>query len=132
METVLIEATQSVNGNRRANWGKFLVGRFDDREWKHESRLGSVMGWSLLKQCGWWSPDTLVILDLQTGEGIIVRPRGDAQAELQKHPVRVCPLFGYFLAWLYAQDLTDLGKLPAVAELPDAPFRRDSYRLAGG
>jgi hypothetical protein len=43
----------------------------------------------------------------------------------------VCPLFEPFLAWLLAQDLSDLDALPDFAELPDAPGAMFGYRRAG-
>lgn len=71
------------------------------------------------------------VLDLQTGEGAFFRPGGYAAADLEKHRVWVCPLFEPFLEWLYRQDLTDLGQLPRLVELPDAEFAMRGYRRAG-
>lgn len=119
MHTKIIEAT-----NGPLNWGKFLLGRFDS-EWDHKSVVND--GRPLLRERG-WTPKHLLVLDIQTGEGVVVRPGGYAKADLDKHAVWVCPLFEPFLTWLYLQDLTDLAKLPDHIDLPDAPFMMQGYR----
>jgi hypothetical protein len=40
-------------------------------------------------------------------------------------------MFEPFLEWLYAQDLSDLGALPRLVELPDAEFSFSGYRRSG-
>jgi hypothetical protein len=78
-----------------------------------------------------WSPEHLLIVDLQTGEGAIFRPGGLAGHDLNKHAIWVCPLFEPFLTWLYEQDLSDLDKLPAHIDLPEAEFMMSGHRRAG-
>jgi hypothetical protein len=126
MRTVIVEA----DGNE-GNWGKFLVGRFTD-EWQRQSVLPENQPTilSLLTLCG-WGTEHLLVVDLQTGEGAVFRPGGYATADLEKHRIWVCPLFESFLAWLYEQDLSDLGQLPARVSLPDAPFALRGYRRSG-
>lgn len=122
MITKIIEATNGPN-----NWGKFLLGRFDQAEWEKRSAVAPERG-SLLTQRG-WQPHHLLVLDLQTGEGAIFAPGGLASADLNtKHQVWVCPLFEPFLNWVYAQDLTDLANLPDHIDLPDAEFAFFGHR----
>src|SRR5260370_36921520 len=122
MQTVFIEATNRKDpSNPGINWGKFLVGRFTLDEWKHRSEVAlrpGLLGWniSLLEAIGWSEKHHVFVMDLQTGEGAIFRHGGDAQADLEKHQILVCPLFEPFLTWLYKQDLSDLTKLPAQDE----------------
>jgi hypothetical protein len=125
MELVMIEATQDTASG--VNWGKFGVGRFTRDEWSRKSRLA---GGALLARCG-WDGDHVWVLDLQTGEGIFVRPSGSARSDLGKHQVRVCPLFEPFLEWLYLQNLTDLTALPALVEIRGVPGELRGYRRAG-
>ena len=126
METRIIEAR---NGEQ-ANWGKFLVGRFDIEEWSRRSVLpGADSPLPLLRRVG-WRPDHIFVMDLQTGEGAIFRPKGFAPADLTKHAIWVCPLFEPFLTWLYQQDLSDLNHLPELVDL-DAPFAMSGYRRPG-
>lgn len=125
MNTRIIEAR---NGDA-ANWGKFLVGRFDD-EWSRFSALpGAASGLPLLYRLG-WSSDVIFVMDLQTGEGATFRPGGFAPADLNKRQIWVCPLYEGFLTWLYQQDLSDLSKLPDLVDL-DAPFAMSGYRRPG-
>lgn len=121
MITKFIEAT-----NGPQNWGKFMIQRFDE-EWAKRSQID---GLPLLGGRG-WSRDHLLIVDLQTGEGAIFRPGGHAAYDLNKHAIWVCPLFEPFLAWLYEQDLTNLGSLPSHVDLPDAEFMMSGYRRPG-
>lgn len=123
MQTKFIEAT-----NGPHNWGKFLVGRFTDDEWLRRSEVSPPT--TLLAACGWDSRHLLVV-DLQTGEGGIFFPKGNARADLEKHKIWVCPLFEPFLTWLYRQNLTELNSLPALVDLPDAPFEWSGYRRGG-
>ena len=78
-----------------------------------------------------WTPKHMLVLDLQTGEGSIFYPGGLAVADLEKHKVWVCPLFQPFLEWLYTRNLTDIDKLPALVELPNAPGAVYGYRRSG-
>lgn len=124
MDRVFIEATNGFN------WGKFMVARFDREDWEYASEVEPDQ--RLLRACG-WAPDLhLLIFDLQTGEGGIFRHGGFARADLDKHKVWVCPMFEPFLSWLYAQKMPqDLGTLPRIIELPDAPSSLHGYRRAG-
>lgn len=122
MRTKIIEAT-----NGPQNWGKFLLGRFD-QEWNVLSEVAKNL--PLLRTVG-WGREHILVLDLQTGEGVIVRPGGSASSDLNTHQVWVCPLFEPFLKWLYKQDLADITKLPAHIDLPDAEFAMHGYRREG-
>lgn len=124
METRFIEG---MHPDGRGNHGKFLVGRFTSEEW---GRRSAVDNWPLLGGRG-WSNDHIIVMDLQTGEGAVFKPGGLASADLKKHRVWVCPLFEPFLTWLYQQDLSDLSKLPALVEFPDAEFALSGYRRPG-
>jgi len=125
MNTHFIEVT---NG---WNWGKFMLARFDADEWNRRSSVGDL-DTPLLREVG-WSPEHLLVWDLQTGEGAIFRPGGYAKADLDKHAVWVCPMFQPFLAWLYAQDVSDITKLPHLVELTEtaAPSAMYGYRRPG-
>lgn len=122
MKTKLIEVT---NGNK--NWGKMMLGRFDT-EWSHESAISP--GMKLLGGRG-WTPDHLLVLDIETGEGAVFKMGGLAKHDLEKHRIWVCPMFEPFLEWLYQQDTADLDKLPAMVDLKDAPFEMYGYRRCG-
>jgi hypothetical protein len=129
----MIEATQDAAAG--FNHGKFMLGRFDEEEWAQVSRIDTrMLGFRppplLSGSCG-WTPDHLLVMDLQTGEGAIFRPGGMAVADLEKHRVWVCPMFEPFLEWLYRQDLGDLDGLPYLVELPDAPAAMAGYRRPG-
>jgi hypothetical protein len=123
MRTKFIEAT---NGPR--NWGKFMLARFTIEEW---ARRSAIHGGYLIAATG-WTPDHLLVVDLETGEGALFRHGGHAKADLEKHRIWVCPLFEPFLTWLYAQDVSDLDALPAHVDLPDAEFQFSGYRRSGG
>lgn len=125
MITKVIEVT-----NKKMNWGKFLLIRFDEEWQSWKSQIDS--GGFLLRALG-WNKDYLWVLDLQTGEGAFFcpSPTGLPSHDLDKHKIWVCPLYEPFLGWLYQQDLTDLGKLPAVLDLEDAPFDFRGYRRNG-
>jgi hypothetical protein len=116
--TKFIEVT-----NDNQNWGKFMLMRFDT-EFEYVSTIGRS---KLLRSIG-WSSDQLWVLDLQTCEGVAIRPGGNAHYDLEKHKVWVCPMFEPFLVWLYKQDLKDLNELPAMVNLPDAEFAMFGYR----
>lgn len=124
MESVFIEG---VHPGGNGNHGKFMVARFSPEEW---ARRSGVAGDRFLSGRG-WSPDHVLVLDLQTGEGSIFKPGGLASADLNKHKIWVCPLFQPFLEWLYQQDLADLSKLPSVVEFPAAEFALWGYRRPG-
>jgi hypothetical protein len=92
MITKIVELTNGFN------WGKFMVARFDEKEWEHRSKIDG--GTKMLGGRG-WTPTSLLVLDLQTGEGAIFRPGGLAKVDLEKHAVWVCPMYHVFLNWLY-------------------------------
>lgn len=125
MKTRIVEAIQP---GGPANWGKFLVGRFDT-EWHVRSAVDLDSERPLLATIG-KGPATLFVMDLQTGEGALFRPGGYAKADLDKHKIWVCPMFEPFLEWLYKQDLTTLDDLPRLVEL-EAPFELRGYRRKG-
>jgi len=119
---VRIKIVEVTNGER--NWGKFLLGQFDD-EWSYRS---AIDGNSIIAGRG-WSRDHVLVLDLQTGEGAIFRPGGLAKADLDKHRIWVCPMYEPFLTWLYRQP--DPFAIPAHVDLPDAEFAMSGYRRPG-
>ncbi len=125
MNTRIIEAVQP---GGPANWGKFLVGQFTE-EWLVQSAVDTESRRPLLATIG-KGPETVFVMDLQTGEGALFRPGGYAPADLNKHRIWVCPMFEPFLTWLYTQDLRDLDGLPALVEL-EAPFAFAGYRREG-
>jgi len=133
MITHFIEATQKTDEDKSslANWGKFLVARFDAEEWAARSViLGESLSQSLLGSIG-WAPNHIIVFDLQTCEGAGFSPGGLAQADLNKHRILVCPMFEPFLQWLYQQDLADITKLPTKVVIPDVEFAMAGYRRQG-
>jgi hypothetical protein len=123
MKTKIIEATNYYHGGM--NHGKFLVGKFDEKEFSRRSVLADKL--PLLKFR--WAPTNVLVLDLETGEGAIFAPHGYAKADLNdKHQIWVCPLYERFLTWLYKQDLTDLDKLPDVVKIEDPDSALYGYR----
>lgn len=78
-----------------------------------------------------WSKDNLLVLDLQTGEGAVFKPKGYAKGDLDKHALWVCPLFEPFLGWLYEQNLTDIEKLPALVKIKNPESALYGYRRPG-
>lgn len=127
MISTFIEATDGTE----FNWGKFMVARFTPEEYAHPSAIDT--GQRLLRAIG-HGPDDVLVVDLQTCEGAIFTPNRHAlaSADLNKHRVWVCPMFEPFLAWLYQQDLTDLGKLPVLVNLGNVPTSMQGYRRSGG
>lgn len=123
MKTKFIEATDA----SEFNWGKFAICRFDQEEW---SRRSAMIDELQLHHRG-WTPDNILFLDLQTGEGVILRPGGYVPADLAKHAIWICPMAQPFLEWLYRQDLTDLDALPAKVNLGKVPTALSGYRRPG-
>lgn len=126
MKTKIVEVT-----NGPHNWGKFLLGVFDETEMKTQS-IVSPLARPLLRQIG-WGDNHILVLDLQTGEGAVFtpNPHSSAKHDLDKHKVWVCPMFEPFLAWFYANKPASLDDLPAHVDLPDAPFSMAGYRREG-
>lgn len=125
MKTHIIEVT-----NNNLNWGKFLLGVFDDAEKHHTSRITNGY---LLREIGWDLSRTIWVLDLQTHEGASFCLGGRPHADLDKHKIWVCPMFEPFLNWLYKQDREKVMALdlPHFLDLPDAEFSMYGYRRAG-
>jgi hypothetical protein len=121
MNAIFIEVT-----NGAQNWGKFMLAQFDAQEWARRSAVAP--GQSLIGGRG-WTPEHLLVLDLQTGEGALFKPGGLASADLTKHRIWVCPMFEPFLAWLYEQP--NPMDLPPFIDLPDAEFAFQGYRRPG-
>jgi hypothetical protein len=127
METKIIEATNAEGGGG-INHGKFLVGRFTEDEWNHQS---PIEGPGLLTRR--YGRHHLLVLDLEAAEGAIFAHGGYAKADLNKHPIYVCPMFEPFLTWLYQQDVDDLQALPDVVRFTEdeAPSAMWGYRRPG-
>lgn len=122
MITKFIEA-QSEEGN----WGKFLIGWFDADE---QDRPSQILPGSLLTNVG-WDPGQILVLDLQTCEGVILPHGGHAHNDLAKHKIWVCPLFEPFLEWLYEQQPLAIDNLPDVVKLSGVPLQLAGYRRPG-
>lgn len=123
MKTKIIQATQS--REKGFNHGKFLIGQFD----KDERAISNMFlsGSSLLNNR--WCDKSILVLDIETGEGAVFRHGGLASYDLNsKHQIWCCPLYEPFLEWLYSQDITDITKLPDTVELPNAPEAMYGYR----
>lgn len=126
METKFVEVTNGFN------WGKFLLGRFDQGERAYRSVIDQpqepypIVPWR-------WTNDHLLVLDIETGEGAIFKVGGYAKADLDKHRIWVCPMFEPFLNWLYEQDVTDLQALPDHVTFTEteAPSAVRGYRREG-
>jgi hypothetical protein len=129
MDTKFVEA---VTKGSQFNWGKFMVCRHVGGERDYRSRVDE--GRRLLSTVGSHPRLDIWVLDLQTGEGVRLtpHPESSARADLNEHKVWVCPLFEPFVKWLYTQDLTYLGTLPALVELEAEPafagYRRPGVR----
>lgn len=131
MNTKLVEVTQ--NRETGFNWGKFLLGYFDDDEWAHPSDMPGPFVVSLIGSQG-WGHEHILVLDLATGEGAMFRPGGVARADLDKHKIWCCPMFEPFLEYLYefTRAGNDAFDVPAVVELPNAQPAMQGYRRGGG
>jgi hypothetical protein len=91
-------------------------------------------------------PDTTFVADLQTGEGAAfsLKPWGEgpeaaqlaAKTDLEKHRIWVCPMYEFFLGWLYAQRLGngagDITELPRYVQLSTDFAAMSGYRRGGG
>lgn len=129
MKTKIVEATTGPQGN----WGKFLIGQFDQDEIDTVSAIAPEYG-SVLKQRGWWDPaQYFLMLDIETGEGSVFATWGDARADLHKHRIWVCPLFQPTLARIRAMAPFAVADLPSLLELSfdEAPFAMAVPRRAG-
>jgi len=94
MRSQFIEATQG-----QTSWSQFQVQQLDPVDWAHQSEVSQS---HLLASQG-HDPNILFVMDLETCEGVIYSPNGDARSFLRKHQVWVSPLFGPFLNWLSDQ-----------------------------
>jgi len=119
-----------------------MIGRFEGQEMLRQSAIDART--PLLEACGWYGrPLPVMVTDLQTGEGVLLRLGGSAHSDLRKHAIWVCPLFEPFLEWLYREynevksslvgpTFWDawFAALPAVVEL-DVPLQMQGYRRPG-
>lgn len=105
-----------------------MVGQFTRNEWLNVSRFGNQ---PLLMGRG-WHPRHILVLDLATGEAVLIEPKpGCSMALDQKHGIWVCPLYSYFLEYLGGLPTPiDLSTLPEVVYLV-APADFRGYRRAG-
>jgi hypothetical protein len=78
------------------NWGKFMLGRFDEDEWYRPAHVDG-------------SPFSLFKLG------------GHAPSDLEKHRIWVCPMFEPFLKWFYfhKEFWADLDAIPEIITLTD-------------
>lgn len=127
METKIIEVT-----NGPLNWGKFMLGKFEETEWERVSALPEALDQPLIRGRG-WGTQHLLVLDLQTGEGAVFYPSkdGSARSDLNKTKIWTCPMSEPFMEWLYQQDLSDIQELPDHIDLPHAKFDVAGYRRTG-
>lgn len=123
MKTKIVEVT-----NNNQNWGKFLLGRFDS-----EAQYRSKIGHSPLLRSRGWDDKHILILDLETGEGALLRPGGLVSADLDKHKIWVCPMYEPFLEylWDWVRKGGDPFDVPDLINLPDAEFAFYGYRRPG-
>jgi len=124
MKTRFVEVT---NDNR--NWGKFLLGEFTSDEMAYRSKIDELR---LVASRG-WTPQHILVFDLQTGEGGWFRLGGFAKYDLQKHRIWVCPMFEPFLTYLYEwfKEGKNPFEVPELIDIPDAPFEMSGYRRPG-
>lgn len=130
MITQIVEAT-----NKDQNWGKFLVGKFDQKEWSTASAItreyAPASTTPILYARG-WADHHRFVMDIETGEGLMVAPGGSAYHDLQKHSIWCCPMFEPFLAWWYTKwPEIDVGTFPEIVQLDDAEFAMYGYRRPG-
>lgn len=128
MKTRFVEATNQPG----MNWGKFMVGRFDEEEW---ARLSIIDPGQFLLAGRGRSRDHVVVFDLETGQGAMFRPNTSAAApaarnDLDKTRIWVCPLFEPFLIDLYKRSPVDLDALPSHVSLT-ARSQGQGYRRPG-
>lgn len=133
-----------IEGLTPGNYGKFLVARFTEEEWAYRSRHPQCDA-PLLRSIG-YGPHTMMVFDLQTGEGALFGTNPYAYTDLlDKHRIWVCVVFQAFLMWLGRQDLSDITKLPDVVNLvaeehmwgyrrpgPEETFRAALEAIANG
>lgn len=124
-----------IEASNDANYGKFLLLRFDEREAKTRTRLpGYRNSENIFTFAGHrkLNPDMTFVVDLQTGEGASFDLRGSAKADLEKHKIWVCPMYEFFLSWLYQQnahsEIKDITRLPRYVQLNTDYFAFAGYR----
>lgn len=140
MKTRIVEARSGAG-----NWGKFLIGVFDEHETTVRSAVATEADLAddlpasdapvrplppLLDLIG-WDHRVIWVLDLQTREGAAFRPGGYHLADLEEHRIWVCPLFEPFLGWLYTAWRGSLDELPRVVQLDGVPLQLSGYRRRG-
>lgn len=135
MRTKIVEFTNGLL------WGRFLLGRYSDEEWQRPALAAKgASPLPLLMHTG-ADARALWVLDLVTREGACFRPGGSVKADLEKHAVRVCPMFPVFLGWLYERpefwreplsflELPDLIEVPRDYGLEPAPPPLAHYPFA--
>lgn len=130
MRTKIIEATNGMN------WGKFLLGVFSDDDASYRSKVDST---KLLQGRGIYDHHEIVMVtDLQTKEGALFYPRreGDfdtVKHDLGKHRIWVCPMYEFFLRWLYEQPIEKIYALdlPELVNIDTKFFAFAGYRRPG-
>lgn len=127
MRTRYFEATQAEQGG--FNWGKFTVSVLEGVDWSVRSSI-SHEPVPLLAWRG-WSPQHIIVFDLETGEGARFRHGGCARADLNKTGIWVCVLFEAFLTWVYAQDLAQFESWPSTVILPGVEADFSGFRRGG-
>lgn len=126
MKTKLIEATC-----QELNYGKFMLARMESIEWSRPAEImPGLASYSLLRSIG-WSPERLLVFDLQTCEGACFLPGGHAKADLENHRIWVCPMFEPFLEWVYRNvpdQFFDIETLPNIIELGESALKHCAFR----
>jgi hypothetical protein len=127
MKTKIIEVTQG----SEFNWGKFLVGEFEE-EWQRGTELPGVPQVGSLLLARGWTQRHILVLDLETGEGaIFFKFSTSASADLHKHRIWVCPMYEPFLEWLLAQKFQSIDDLPEFVKLDTEYSEMAGYRREG-
>jgi hypothetical protein len=127
MKTKIIEVTQG----SEFNWGKFLVGEFEE-EWQRGTELPGVPQVGSLLLARGWTQRHILVLDLETGEGaIFFKFSTSASADLHKHRIWVCPMYEPFLEWLLAQKFQSIDDLPEFVKLDTEYSAMAGYRREG-
>lgn len=125
MRTIFIEAEDE----SKFNFGKFMLGIFGEEEWQYDSVIDKGRRLLDLRR---WTKQHILILDCATGEGALFLLGGNAEADLEKHRVWVCPLYQPFLTWLYKHyNENGLEGLPNYVNLGKCETAISGYRRSG-